>query len=83
VLGAGIPLPEAVDWLASLGASVVVEFVGPEDPRARDLFARKGRTHPGYDRASFERLLGERFGVDRVEGLAGGTRVLYVAHPRS
>jgi hypothetical protein len=83
VLGAGVPLRDVLDWLAALRAAVVVEFVTPDDPRARDLLVRKRRTHPGYDRVTFERLLGERFRLDRVEELAGGTRVLYAARPRS
>jgi hypothetical protein len=39
-------------------------------------------THPDYDEAFFERVLGEAFEVARREVLPSGTRVLYHALPR-
>jgi ribosomal protein L11 methylase PrmA len=78
-----VPLAELVDWLASLGGALVVEFVDPEDEMARRLFAAKREgLHGDYTRTVFERLLGERFDVERSEELAGGRRVLYLARPR-
>jgi hypothetical protein len=81
---ANVPVSEIVDWLASLGGSVVVEWVDPEDPQAQRLLARKGpASHPDYERATFERHLGEAFDVERREELGSGTRVLYLVHPRA
>jgi SAM-dependent methyltransferase len=82
VLGAGIPLAGVVDWLRSLDASVAVELVGPDDPRAAGLMARKRGAHPDYSRRHFEAALGERFDVERTLELAEGRRVLYLARPR-
>jgi hypothetical protein len=78
-----IPLPELLDWFAALEGSLVVEFVDPSDAMAQRLLAAKREgLHGDYTRDEFERLLGERFDVERTEELAAGRRVLYLAHPR-
>ena len=83
VLTNGVPLPDALDWLASLGAHVVVEFVAPDDPMAERLIrAKRGVVHAGYDAATFSRLLEDRFDVRAEETLASGTRTLVFAAPR-
>lgn len=83
-IGANVPLGEVVDWLASWGGRLVVEFVHPEDVQVKRLLANKP---PGlfgdYRRATFESLLAERFAVHRREELPGGTRTLYLAEPKS
>lgn len=85
-IGRNVPLSEVIDWLIGFasrsGARVVVEFVHPEDPMARRLLANKpAGLFADYQRAEFERLLGQRCVVtDRVE-LPGGTRTLYVGVP--
>jgi hypothetical protein len=78
-----VPVAEYVAWLAELRAAVVIEFVRREDPMVRRLLAAKAEgTHPDYDEAFFERVLGEAFQIDRREVLPSGTRVLYHAQPR-
>jgi hypothetical protein len=77
-----VPLAELVDWLHSLGARLVVEFVDPADPMADRLLANKPPgMHGDYRREVFERLLEARFDiVDRAE-YPSGTRTLYHATP--
>jgi ribosomal protein L11 methylase PrmA len=83
-ISGNVPVVEVVDWLRSLGAALVVEFPTPDDPMVARLLRRKREhDHPDYRRDWFERCLGERFDVARTEELASGTRVLYLAHPRS
>ena len=78
-----LPLPELLDWFAGLGSALVVEFVDPADEMAQRLLApKRDGLHTDYHRDVFERLLGERFAVERTEELAGGRRVLYLARPR-
>jgi ribosomal protein L11 methylase PrmA len=78
-----IPLAELLDWLAELGTSLVVEWVDPADPLARRLLdAKRDGLHADYTREVWERLLGERFDVERTQELTGGSRTLYLAHPR-
>jgi hypothetical protein len=79
-----VPLRELLDWLASLGTAVVLEFVTREDPMAQRLLAAKrAGAHPDYERGAFERRLAEAFVVRRSETLASGTRVLYYATPKA
>ena len=78
-----VPLADLVDWLASLGATLVVEFPTRQDPMVKRLLAAKREgLHADYELGNFERLLGERFEVERREALESGTRVLFLAHPR-
>jgi SAM-dependent methyltransferase len=82
-LAANVPLPEVVDWLRGMDARVVVEFVDPADPMAERLLGNlKPGVHDAYRREVFERLLGERFEVQRRLELPSGTRTLYAAMPR-
>jgi SAM-dependent methyltransferase len=78
-----LPLGELIDWFAGLDSALVVEFVDPSDEMAQRLLApKRAGLHADYHRDVFERLLGERFAVERTEELAGGRRVLYLARPR-
>ena len=80
-IAANIPLAEVLDWLASLGGVLVIEFAGRDDPMVKRLLARKrDDSHPDYDTARFEAELATRFEVVRREELA--TRTLYEARPR-
>ena len=80
VIAANVPLSEFVDWLAELGAALVIEFPTREDPMVQRLLSRKRQgLHADYDRAAFERRLGEAFEIQRTEVLGSGTRVLYFA----
>ena len=82
-ISANIPIREIVDWLYSLGASLVIEFPTRHDPMVQTLLARKRPgSHPDYDRDFFERCLSEAFEVERRLALAGASRVLYLVHPK-
>jgi ribosomal protein L11 methylase PrmA len=82
-IGANVPVGEIVDWLASLGGAVVVEFPAREDPLVRKLLAAKrDGLHADYERGEFERCLEEAFDVRRRERLGSGTRFLYFATPK-
>ena len=80
---ASIPPAKVVEWLASFGAPVVVEFVSPEDPMVGKLTANKRpeELHDDRDRAGFERLARDHFTVAGELELAGGTRRLYSLEP--
>jgi hypothetical protein len=83
VISASVPLPEVLDWLHSLGARLVVEFVHPDDGMVERLLANKpAGLHDDYRVDVFESLLAERFEVERQERLPSGTRTLYCARPR-
>jgi hypothetical protein len=79
---ANVPVREFVDWLASLGSALVIEFPR-EDPMVRKLLtAKREGLHPDYELDYFERTLAEAFEVERSERLESGTRVLYFARPK-
>jgi SAM-dependent methyltransferase len=80
---ANVPVKEIVDWLASLGSALVIEFPTREDPMVKKLLAPKREgLHPDYELTFFERTLNEAFEVERSERLESGTRVLYFARPK-
>ena len=78
-----MPVKEFVDWLASLGSALVIEFPTREDPMVQKLLAPKREgLHPDYELDYFERVLNEAFEVERSERLESGTRVLYFARAK-
>jgi hypothetical protein len=82
-ISANVPVREVVDWLAGLGAALVVEFPTREDPMVKKLLAAKREgLHPDYELGHFERCLAEAFTIDRSERLGSGTRVLFLARPK-
>jgi hypothetical protein len=82
-ISANVPVHEFLDWLASLGTSLVIEFPTREDPMVKKLLApKRDGLHPDYEREYFERSLSEAFDVERRERLKSGTRLLYFARPK-
>ena len=82
-IGRTIPLRELVGWLADLDAELVIEFPDRDDVMVKRLLSRKrSGSHPDYNRADFERVLGCRFDVRGSVELPSGTRTLYHAAPR-
>ena len=80
---ASIPPTTVVEWLASYGCPVVVEFVSPEDEMVAKLTANKEQDelHPGRTRHEFESLLAARFRTVDSLVLGDGVRVLYSLEP--
>lgn len=82
-ISANVPLPEIVEWMASFGSRIVVEFVHTDDVQTQRLLANKPEgMFADYHVKEFERLLHERFTVDKEEALPGGTRTMYLVTPR-
>ena len=83
-IGRNVPFEELVGWLGTLGARLVVEFAGRDDPMVKRLLAAKRtETHEGYHRDAFEAALRKRFELERREELGSGTRTLYLGRPRT
>lgn len=87
VIGAHVPLPTFVAWLASLKGDddldLVIEFVHRNDPMVERLLAAKDLPYDDYSRANFETALETHFEVRATEPVPGGTRTLYAARARS
>ncbi|MFN0054620.1 MAG: methyltransferase [Planctomycetales bacterium] len=77
VIGRGVPLRELLDWFASLGTDLIIEFVSRQDPMVQRLLRGRRDNDHDYEQQSFERLLSERFEIVRSEPLLEGARVLY------
>ena len=76
-----IPVHSLVEWLRGLDSTVLVEFPSPEDPMVRSLLdGKRAGTHIDYQREDFERLLAERFTIERAVELSS-TRTMYHARP--
>jgi hypothetical protein len=81
VITGNVPVREFVAWLRSLECGLVIEFPDRDDPMVQKLLSGKtDKANPDYERERFERVLGERFEVERTERLA--SRTLYEARPR-
>ena len=82
-IAANVPVQEFVDWLASLETALVIEFPTREDVMVKKLLGPKREgLHPDYERENFERVLAEKFEIERSERLESGTRLLYFARPK-
>ena len=82
-IGNNVPVREFVRWLADIGAEIVIEFPGRDDPMVDRLLAGKREgSNPDYERGHFERCLGEAFEIADTVDLPSGTRTLYSAAPR-
>ena len=79
VISANIPLGDLVDWLADLGADVIIEFITKSDPMVQVLLHNKEDQYADYEQEYFERRLSSRFTIARQETLASGNRILYHA----
>ena len=82
VITANIPLADFIDWLASLGTAVVIEFVGREDEMVQALLANREDQYDDYTLESFRGLLAERFRIRDEAPLKGGKRTIFFAEPR-
>jgi SAM-dependent methyltransferase len=82
VISANIPLRDLLEWLAALGADLVIEFIDRGDAMVQRLLLNKADQYRDYDRAIFESCLSAWFRVVRTERLGSGTRFLYHATRR-
>jgi hypothetical protein len=82
VIGANIPMRDFVEWLASLGTSLVIEFVGRDDEMVQTLLANKDDQYSDYTPENFAALLDAHFDIRDKRALKGGKRVIYFATAR-
>lgn len=82
VISANIPLADFIGWLAELGTSVVIEFVGREDEMVKTLLANREDQYPDYDLENFRALLLEHFDIRDEQELKGGKRRIFFAYAR-
>ena len=83
VISANIPVSEFIDWLADLGTSVVIEFVGRDDEMVQTLLANREDQYDDYHSDVFRAILERRFRIEDEASLKDGKRQIYFARPRS
>ncbi|ETX06407.1 methyltransferase [Candidatus Entotheonella palauensis] len=81
VITANIPLREFIDWLAQLGADVVIEFVSRDDEMVKTLLRNKEDQYHDYDLNYFEKCLTASYEIITKQILRSGNRTLYLARP--
>ena len=82
VISSNIPMASFLDWLAGLGTSVVIEWVGRDDEMVQTLLMNKDDQYSDYNAETFEALLGARFDIADRQKLKGGKRMIYFAMAR-
>jgi len=82
VISANIPLADFIGWLAELGTSLVIEFVGREDEMVKVLLANREDQYPDYQPENFRRLLSAHFDIRSEEELKGGKRRIFFAEAK-
>ncbi len=81
VIGANIPLPEFVEWLAELKSALIIEFIGKDDPMVQALLRNKDDVYDDYHQSVFEEALSRVYTISERKTLGNGSRILYFAQP--
>ena len=80
VIGGNIPLPEVVDWLASLSPEVILEFPSKKDPMVKALLRNKYDQYDDYSLPALEAaLMSSGYQICHRMGLPSGERTLLYA----
>ena len=81
-IGNNVPLPKVAEVLASVGRSLIIEFVPKTDSQVRRLLVVREDIFPDYTREGFEAAFAPYFASEGVEPIAGTERVLYLMRRR-
>jgi len=83
VLSANIPLKGFIQWLASLGGALIIEYVTKDDPMVKVLLQNKEDNFSDYNQDHFENSLKAFFDINTSQSLESGTRIIYFATPKA
>ncbi len=82
VIAGNIPLPEVVDWLASLQSEVIIEFPSKQDPMVRSLLRNKVDQYDDYSLPALEAALQQTgLKIQNRAALPSGERTLLYVSP--
>lgn len=73
-----VPLGMIAEFLASIGKTLVIEFVPKEDSRVRRLLASRDDIFGDYNEHEFERQFSRFFRIERKVSIAESLRSLYL-----
>ena len=74
-----VPLEKLAEFFASLGRSLIVEYIPRDDPKVQRLLALRNHSFPGYCREGFEKAFAKYFSTYRNDPIANSGRRL-VSH---
>ncbi len=81
VITANVPMPEVLDWLADLGAHLVIEFITKDDGQVKKLLRNKPDIYHDYEIEPFEAHLARHFRIVHRRSYHAETRILYFCAP--
>lgn len=81
VIGRNLILGDVVQWLASLQATVIIEFVDRGDEQVQRLLRNRTDVFSDYSKEAFLGLIESLFLVQHQVVLPSGTRTLYLLQP--
>ena len=80
-VSANIPLSLFLEWLRSLDATVIVEYVSRDDEMFRKLIENKREEYADYTQDNFEAEIAKRFSIRDRLPLKGGKREMFLIEP--
>ena len=81
-IGNNVPLPALLKWFASLGRTLVVEWIPKEDPMVARLLASREDIFDDYSSEAFELAAKQWFDLRSKDQVPGSLRYLYVFERR-
>lgn len=81
VIGSNLLLDDVIDWLASLGCEVFIEFVDRSDRQVQVLLANRRDVFTDYSESAFRTAVTRRFRIEQEQRLTSGTRTLFLLSP--
>lgn len=83
VIGSNLLLDDVIEWLASLQATIVLEYVDRGDAQVQQLLANRKDVFSDYNSVRFRELIDRSFTVIKEQSLADGTRALFWLQPKT
>lgn len=80
-LSANIPLHSILQWLRSLNALIVFEFVGRDDEMVTKLLTNKKEQYEDYTQENFEYFATQLFDISDRQILKSGKREIFLLSP--
>ncbi|MFT5445593.1 MAG: hypothetical protein ACI9DC_000754 [Gammaproteobacteria bacterium] len=81
VISANIPLQDYLNWLRTLNAEVIIEFVGLGDEMSKMLLRNRVNQYGDLTKENFERCVQSSFEIVETLPLKGGDRHIYYLRP--
>ena len=82
-VSANVPVSLLVEWLRSLDATVIVEFINRDDEMFAKLAMNKREDYADYSLENFQSEVDRHFTVEDSMALKGGKRALFLLEPKN